>query len=59
VEEKIVELLEENETGLSTTERVKLSSLSRSIVRTILARLEGGEKVFVRKVGMAEVYSIK
>ncbi|MFA5856934.1 MAG: winged helix-turn-helix domain-containing protein [Candidatus Pacearchaeota archaeon] len=45
-----------NNGGLTITEIVNESGLSRGAVRIILARLEGGEKVIVRKVGMAKLY---
>jgi len=56
-EEKIIsELMHDKNTGLSITEIVKLTKLSRSAVRTNLARLEGADKVKARKIGMAKVY---
>ena len=55
-ERKIVRILGSNNRGISITELVKLSGLSRSAVRIILARLEGGKKVSIRKVGMAKLY---
>jgi len=56
-EEKIIaELMHEKRIGLSITEIVMLTSLSRSAVRTYLARLEGAGKVTARKIGMAKVY---
>lgn len=42
--------------GLSITDLVNLSGLSRSAVRIILARLEGARKVKIRNVGMAKIY---
>lgn len=58
-EKKILSLLKKTPSGLTITELVDLSGLSRSFVRTILARLEGAQKVVVRKVGMAKVYIFK
>ena len=58
-EKKILSLLKKTPSGLTITELVDLSGLSRSFVRTILARLEGAQKVVVRKVGMAKVYILK
>jgi len=45
--------------GCTITEIVKVSKLPRSIVRIMLARLEGAEKVSFRRVGMAKVYVVK
>ena len=42
--------------GLTITELVDVSKLSRSAVRTALAKLDGADKVSVRKVGMAKIY---
>lgn len=55
----VVELLQKNKSGLTITNLVERSKLSRSLIRTILARLEGARKVNIRKVGMAKVYTIK
>jgi len=57
---KVVRILQKDDnSGLSITEIVKISRLSRCAVRTALAKLEGGGNVFVRKIGMAKVYSLK
>lgn len=42
--------------GLTITEIVRETKLNRSSVRTALAKLDGAEKVAIRKVGMAKVY---
>ncbi len=55
--EKIYSILK-NSDGLSITDIVKKTKLSRSAIRTALAKLDGGEKVSVRKIGMAKVYSL-
>jgi predicted transcriptional regulator len=56
-EEKIISgLMHDKRIGLSITEIVELTNLSRSAVRTNLARLEGAGKVQARKIGMAKVY---
>jgi len=52
----ILKLIKSSE-GLTITEIVKKKNLPRSLVRTILAQLEGAHKVYVRKIGMAKVYS--
>ncbi len=46
-----------NSDGLTITELVKKTKLNRSSVRTALAKLDGADKVSVRKVGMAKVYN--
>jgi predicted transcriptional regulator len=55
-EEKIIKIMHDHITGLSITEIVTLTKISRSAVRTNLARLEGANKVKARKIGMAKVY---
>ena len=53
----ILELIEKNNgNGLTITEIVTLSKLSRSTVRVALARFEGADKVSFREIGMAKVY---
>jgi len=47
-----------NSDGLTITELVKKTKLNRSAVRTTLAKLDGADKVLVRKVGMAKIYSL-
>jgi len=47
-----------NSNGLTITELVKKTKLNRSAVRTALAKLDGADKVLVRKVGMAKIYSL-
>ena len=59
VRNKIISILKNNSYGLTITEIVGKTNLSRSAVRTVLAKFEGGNKVLVRKIGMAKVYSIK
>jgi len=55
-EKSIVGFLKKNSDGLTITELVSLSKLSRSTVRVVLARLEGAEKISFREIGMAKVY---
>lgn len=52
---KIISVLKKE---LSISDIVAVSKLSRSLVRTMLARLEGAEKVSFRKIGNAKVYSL-
>ena len=59
METQILTLLKNNKKGLTITDLVKLSKLSRSQIRTLLARLEGARKISFRKIGMAKVYYIK
>ena len=57
---KIIEILERESTrGLTITELVKTSKLSRHIVLKMLALLEGADKVSIRKAGMAKIYLLK
>ncbi len=58
VVDEIVSVLK-NSNGLTITEIVEKTKLNRSSVRTALAKLDGAEKVFVRKIGMAKVYFLK
>ena len=58
MEEKILNILEENDIGLTITDLVRISKLSRSAIRIILAKLEGAEKLEFRQIGMAKVYSL-
>ena len=57
-EKAIIGRLEKNPKGLSITELVNLTKLSRSLVRILIARLEGTGKVSMRKVGMAKLYCL-
>ena len=45
--------------GMTITEVVKQSKFPRSVVRIVLARLEGAGKIGFRKVGMAKIYSMR
>ena len=58
-EKSIIGFLRKNEDGLTITELVSLSKLSRSTVRVVLARLEGGDKISFREIGMAKVYHLE
>lgn len=55
----VEKVLKKNFYGLTITEIVNASKLSRSAVRTALAKLDGAGKVALRKVGMAKIYSLK
>lgn len=54
-----VEKTLKNSDGLTITEIVKKTKLNRSAIRTALAKLDGAEKVIVRKIGMAKIYLVK
>jgi len=56
--EIIVNILENNDEGVTITELIRISNLSKSAVRTILAELRGAKKVKFRRIGMAKVYSL-
>ena len=47
-----------NSNNLTITEIVDKTKFSRSAIRTALAKLEGAGKVYIRKIGMAKVYSL-
>lgn len=56
-ENKIIkELMHDSNIGCSITELVLRTKLTRSSIRTSLARMEGAGIVTVRKIGMAKVY---
>ena len=55
--DKIIRILKEGEaSGLTITELVSVSKLSRHKVLITLAKLEGADRVFIRKAGMAKIY---
>ncbi len=56
---RVLKILEKNTNGLTITEIVNVSKLSRHTIIAILARLEGANKVSFRKVGMAKIYLLK
>jgi len=57
--DKVFEIVKgSGDSGRTITEIVKISKLPRSVVRILLARLEGAESVGFRRVGMAKVYSM-
>ena len=54
---KILKILkEQSKRGLTITELVKISKLSRHSVITALTKLEGAKKVSFKQTGMAKVY---
>lgn len=58
VENQILPILRNSCEGRTITEITEISQLSRSAVRTALAKLEGAEKIKYRSVGMAKIYTI-
>ena len=56
---KIISILKSNSGGLTITEIVDKTNLNRSAVRTALAHLDGGDKVSIKKIGMAKVCSLR
>ncbi len=59
VRKKLVKKLGENPKGLTITELVGESGLSRSAIIVELAKLEGANKVSVRRAGMAKIYMLR
>jgi predicted transcriptional regulator len=57
-EDKVYHTLLEHKQGATITELTELSNIPRSAVRIQLARLEGANKVTLRKIGMAKVYTL-
>ena len=58
-ENKMLEIISSSgDSGCTITEIVTVSRLPRSVVRILLARLEGAEKIAFRKVGMAKIYCV-
>ena len=45
--------------SLTITDLVNRTKLSRSAIRTALAKLDGAEKVSIKKIGMAKLYSLR
>lgn len=58
VKRKIIKALEEIPEGLTITDLVNVTKLSRSAVLIELAKMEGASSVNVRRVGMAKIYSL-
>lgn len=56
LESEVLGILEEVGEGLTISDLVRLSGFSRSAIRTVLAKMEGGGKVDYRNIGMAKLY---
>jgi DNA-binding transcriptional ArsR family regulator len=54
----ILDFLKKSKDGMTITDLVNCSGLSRSSIRTALAKLEGARKIIFRQVGMAKLYSV-
>ncbi len=52
-------ILKKNPSGLTITDLVKKSKLSRSTIRNMLSRLEGAGEIHFTKIGMAKIYNFK
>lgn len=60
MEDKVLKIIRESgERGRTITEIVKMVRLPRSVVRIMLARLEGAKEIDFHKVGMAKVYRVE
>jgi DNA-binding transcriptional regulator GbsR (MarR family) len=58
VKGKLIGTLQKHSGGLTITELVNTSGLSRSAILIELARLEGANEVVFRRAGMAKIYSL-
>lgn len=59
-EKRLIRILKNNaKRGMSITELVEASNLSRSAVRIMLAKLEGAGIIFLRQAGMAKLYFLE
>ncbi len=58
-ERKVLSIISGSDEGSTITEIVALSKLPRSVVRILLARLDGAGKIRFRKVGMAKIYVVR
>ncbi len=56
---KIIKLLKENKPGLTIADISRVLKITRNTIAISLARLEGADKIKIRKVGMAKIYSLK
>ena len=52
-------ILKKHPYGLTITDIVKKSELSRSTIRNMLSRLEGAGEIYFIKIGMAKIYNLK
>jgi hypothetical protein len=55
----IVRVLKKNKEGLTITALSEKIKLNRFVTRLNLARLEGANKVNMRRIGMAKLYTVR
>lgn len=55
-EKRVLDIVDSFEKGVTITDIVNRSGLSRGVVRISLARLEGAGKILFKEVGMAKLY---
>lgn len=58
-EKRVLSIIGGSDRGSTITEIVTLSEMPRSVIRILLARLEGAERISFRKVGMAKIYVVE
>ena len=56
---KIKEILRKNPQGLTTTNLVDKTELSRDTIRITIAKLEGAKEIKIRKIGMAKLIKLQ
>ena len=54
--EDVEELLKKSTDGLTLTEIARALNISRNTAAVILAELKGGDKIRIRKIGMAKLH---
>jgi predicted transcriptional regulator len=55
-QKKVINIIQDKNLGKSITDLVRISRLSRSAVRTAIAKLEGANRIYFKNIGMAKVY---
>ena len=59
IESKILSCLKKSNGGCSITEIASKTKISRSAIRTTLAKLNGAGKISFRNIGVAKVYFLR
>ena len=59
MEDKIIKILQKNPKGLTITQLVKESKLTRDQVRITIAKLEGRDIIEITEIGMAKLIILK
>ena len=54
----LIKAIKKNEYGLSITDLVNETNISRSAVRGAISYLKGSKRISERQIGMAKVYSL-